>query len=96
MNHEKRLRDLEKVWPKAELPATRPPIPWERLSDQDRADFADLNVVWRAVDVPAGLDPRAEARARLDALTDDQVERLAQLAEKVQQLTREEQPACWR
>ncbi len=92
-NHEKRLRDLEVVWPKAEPPATRPPVPWDRLSDQDRADFQELNAAMIGVDVPPGLGRRTDVRTRLAALTDDQVERLAALTTKVQALSQDDQPA---
>ena len=91
-NHARALRDLEAVWPKPETPAPRPPVPWEKLSDQERADFAELDAVWQAIDVPAGLAPRAEARPRLDALTDDQVDHIARLTERVQALSQEATP----
>ncbi|MDP9355552.1 MAG: hypothetical protein M3R02_09785 [Chloroflexota bacterium] len=94
-NYERRLSGLEKIWPTPALPATPAPTPdWSQLSEADRADWEEINAAWLAIDLgPVRLDERAEIRARLDGLSDDHVDRLAALAERVRQLTEEERPA---
>ncbi len=79
MNHGKRLAALEIRYQRP--PAqTAPPFDPSRLTDDETAELADIFGVMRAVDVgPVPLGRRTETRARLDALTDEHLDRLEAL-----------------
>ena len=93
MNHERRLQNLETIWPPPAPRAHREPVrfDWNQLTEPERDDYADLRAALRAVDLgPVRLDERSEIRARLDALTDDQLTTLERLQAKVSRLTEED------
>ncbi len=92
----RRLSGLEKLWPKPAPRALREPVRvnWDQLTEQEHRDYAEIRAAMTAVDVgPVRLDERAEIRARLDTLTDDQLTALERLQEKVYRLSQEDQPA---
>lgn len=89
----RRLNGLEKLWPKPAPRAHREPVrvDWDQLTEEERHAYADIRAAMTAVDLgPVRLDERAEIRARLDALTDDQLARLEALQEKVYRLSQED------
>ncbi len=82
MNHEKRLRDLETIY---QRPPARPAPPFDPslLTDDETTELGEIYVSMQAVDVgPVPLNRPADIRARLDTLTDEQLERLETLQRK--------------
>ena len=92
-NAERRLDRLEVLWPPAAPRAPREPVQFDmnQLTEQERADYAAIRAAMSAVDLgPVRLDERAAIRARLDALSDDQLTTLERLQEKVRRLSEED------
>ncbi len=92
----RRLNELETIWPQPAPRVPREPVrfDWDALTEQERHAYADIQAALTAVDLgPVRLDERAEIRARLDALTDDQLTTLERLQEKICRLTQEDQSA---
>ena len=89
----RRLNALETIWPPSAPRAHREPVrfDWDQLTEQERHAYADIQAALSAVDLgPVRLDERAAIRARLDALSDDQLADLERLQEKVRRLTEED------
>ncbi len=81
-NHGGRLNSLERIYQRPPAQAA-PPFDPSRLTDDETAERADILGAMRAVDVgPVPLDHRRDLRARLDALTDEHLDRLEALQRK--------------
>ncbi|MDP9370772.1 MAG: hypothetical protein M3Q03_21305 [Chloroflexota bacterium] len=81
-DHGKRLAKLESIYQRP-LARTAPPFDPSRLTVDELGELRSLGDVLRAVDVgPSPLDHRANTRARLDTLTDEQLNRLETLRRK--------------
>ncbi len=79
----KRLTRLEIVYRRPKDPGKVTPFDPSLLTDDETTELGEIYASMQAVDVgPVPLGRRADIRARLDTLTDEQLERLETLQRK--------------
>lgn len=94
-DHSKRLARLEAACQGPTGP-TLPPFDPDRLTVEDRAELDDLRALLARVDVgPGPLDRRTDIRARLAALTDEELHRSGVLLRKGFGQERAEHDRAW-
>ncbi|MDP9358634.1 MAG: hypothetical protein M3Q71_14010 [Chloroflexota bacterium] len=82
-DHGKRLAKLETIYQRSPEPGAVTPFDPSLLTDDETAEREDIFGAMRAVDVGlVPLDHRRDLRARLDALTDEHLDRLEALQRK--------------
>ncbi|MDP9473331.1 MAG: hypothetical protein M3Q71_22155 [Chloroflexota bacterium] len=82
-NHGKRLAALAAIYQRPAEPADVTPFDPSLLTDEETTELGEIYADMQTFDVGSvRLDRRADIRARLDTLTDEQLERLETLQRK--------------